>query len=144
MPHKLQTDWKKEFLNQPLNNLLKQCNVHHFVTNNEAKSSVRECLYGMLKSKMWSYFTAHDTFCYIDVLSEFMKSCNQSFPRAVRARPVDVNTPDSARVWKTGGGGVFETKNLHLFSKRETMSGRLEKTRDFRKVMSRNSQVQFS
>ena len=68
----------------------------------------------MLQTQVWSCFTAHATFGYIDVLSEFIKSCKQSLPRAVRARPVDVNASDSARVRRTGGGAVFETEESAL------------------------------
>lgn len=63
-PQKLQTNCGTEFLNQPLNKLLNQCNVYHFVPNNEVKTSVMEHFNRTLKTKMWRYFTAHT-----DVLS---------------------------------------------------------------------------
>ncbi|CAM5102123.1 unnamed protein product [Natator depressus] len=66
VPQKLQTDRGKEFLNKPLSRLLKRHGIHHFVTNNEVKAGVVERFNRTLKTRMWRYFTAHNTFRYID------------------------------------------------------------------------------
>ncbi|CAM5081904.1 unnamed protein product [Natator depressus] len=110
VPQKLQTDRGKEFLNKPLSRLLKWHGVHHFVTNNEVKAGVVERFNRTLKTRMRRYFTAHNTFHYINVLPDFIKSYNQSFHRTVRTRPADVNPSNSLKVWKTVYGDGFKIK----------------------------------
>lgn len=66
------TDEKKN-LNQPLNKLLKQHKVHHFVAN-KVKAFVIQSFNTMLKNEMWRYFIAYINFHYIDHLSKFIKS----------------------------------------------------------------------
>ena len=58
---------------------------------------------------MWKYFTARNTFCYFDVLPEFIKSYNHSFHRTIHTRPV-VNFSNSSWVWKTVYGDCFKIK----------------------------------
>lgn len=62
----------------------------------------------MLKTKVWRYFTTCNTYCYVDVLSKFMKSYNHNFHQAIRARPMDMNILNSARDWKTIYGVEFK------------------------------------
>ncbi|CAM5089283.1 unnamed protein product [Eretmochelys imbricata] len=110
VPQKLQTDWGKEFLNKPLSRLLKRYGIHHFVTNNEVKAGVVERFNRTLKTRMWRYFTANNTFRYIDVLPDFIKSYNQSFHRTIHTRPTDVNPSNSLKVWKMVYGDGFKIK----------------------------------
>ncbi|XP_075775628.1 uncharacterized protein LOC142826578 [Pelodiscus sinensis] len=110
VPQKLQTARGKEFLNKPLSGLLKRHGVHHFVTNNEVKAGVVERFNRTLKSRMWRYFTAHNTFRYIDILSEFIKSYSWSFHRTIRTRPADVNPANSLKVWKSVYGDDVKIK----------------------------------
>ncbi|MBN3304855.1 TRPM5 protein, partial [Amia calva] len=67
-PKKLQTDKGKEFLNREFQNLLKRHKIHHFTTGNELKASVVERFNRTMKTKMWRYFTAVNTFKYFDFL----------------------------------------------------------------------------
>ena len=56
-PTTLQTDKGSEFLNRPLQRLLKEYGVHHFATHNEeTKASVVERFNRSLKTRMWRYF----------------------------------------------------------------------------------------
>ena len=53
-PTTLQTDKGSEFLNRPLQRLLKEYGVHHFTTHNEeTKASVVERFNRSLKTRMW-------------------------------------------------------------------------------------------
>lgn len=89
---------------------VKTDNVHRVITNNEVKASAIGHFNRMLKTKMWRCCTTCNTSCYVDVLSKFIKSHNHSFHHAIRARHVDTNTLNSARVWKTLYGVVFKIK----------------------------------
>lgn len=118
VPHKLQTDRGKEFLNKKLSGLLKEQGVHHFVTNNEVKAAVIERFHRTLKSRMWRYFTANNTYRYIDVLPELVKSYNHSFHRTIQARPVDVNSANSLKIWRRVYGSHIRQKEAStLFRK---------------------------
>lgn len=55
-PQKLQTDQKKEFLNQVLNSVLKQYNVLHFLRSNELNAAVVEHFNMTLRTKMCELF----------------------------------------------------------------------------------------
>lgn len=109
-PGKLQTDRGREFLNRSVKKLLKLHGIHHFVTNNEVKAGVVERFNRTLKTKMWRYFTANNTFSYIDVLPQFLKSYNHSFHRTIKAKPVDVNHSNALSIWKTVYGENIKRK----------------------------------
>ena len=99
-PDKIQTDRGGEFLNRPVSSLFKKCGIQHFVTNNEVKAGVVERFNRTLKTKMWRYFTANNTYRYVDVLPQFLKSYNHSLHRTIKCRPVDVNHHNDLLVWK--------------------------------------------
>ena len=81
----LQTYQSLEFLNKSVQALLKKHGIHHFSTNNaEKKASVVERFNRTLKSRMWRYFTKHQTWRYIDVLQDLVQSYNNT-PTAVSA-----------------------------------------------------------
>ena len=72
-PQTLQTDQGLEFLNKSVQALLKKHGIHHFSTHNaETKASVVERFNRTLKTRMWRYFTKHQTWRYIDVLQDLV------------------------------------------------------------------------
>ena len=78
-PNTLQTDNGTEFLNRSLQKLLKEYGVHHFVTHNEeTKASIVERFNKTLETRMWRYFTKHQSVRYVDVLQSFMRSYNDT------------------------------------------------------------------
>ena len=61
-PKTLQTYQGLEFLNKSVQALLKKYGIHHFSTHNaEAKASIVERFNRTLKTRMWRYFTKHQT-----------------------------------------------------------------------------------
>ena len=85
-PMTLQTDKGLEFLNRSVQALLKKYSFHHFSNHNEeTKASIVERFNRTLKTRMWQYFTKHQTWRYIDVLQDFVQSYN--------------NTPTAASAW---------------------------------------------
>ena len=61
-PNTLQTDKGTEFLNRPLQKLLKEHGVNHFATHNEeTKASIVERFNRTLKTRMWRYFTKNQS-----------------------------------------------------------------------------------
>ena len=62
-PNTLQTDKGTEFLNRPLQKMLKDHGVHHFATHNdETKASIVERFNRTLKTRMWRFSRKTDRF----------------------------------------------------------------------------------
>ncbi|KAJ1138774.1 hypothetical protein NDU88_005155 [Pleurodeles waltl] len=110
VPQKLQTDAGKEFLNKHFQKLLDQNAVQHFVTHTEVKAAVVERFNRTLKSKMWRYFTANNTYRYVDVLKAFIDVYNATYHRTIKMAPVKVTRDNSLTVWRTVYGGRLTQK----------------------------------
>ena len=99
-PTTLQTDKGSEFLNRPLQRLLKEYGVHHFTTHNEdTKASIVERYNRTLKTRMWRYFTKNQTLRYVDVLQDFVRSYNDTYHRSIGMAPIGGE-------WCKSGNGV--------------------------------------
>ena len=100
-PNTLQTDKGTEFLNRPLQKLLKEHGVHHFATHNEEKkASIVERFNRTLKTRMWLYFTKKQSVRYVDVLQAFMRSYNDTYNRSIDVAPSEVNNTNQETVWQ--------------------------------------------
>ena len=87
-PNTLQTDKGTEFLNRPLQKLLKEHGVHQFATHNEeTKASIVEWFNRTQKTCMRRYFTKHQSVRYVDVLQGFMRSYNDTYHRSIGMAP---------------------------------------------------------
>ena len=76
-PHTLHADQELEYLNISIQALLKKNGIHHFSTHNaETKASIVERFNSTLKTRMWRYFTKHQTWRYVDVLQDLVQSSN--------------------------------------------------------------------
>ena len=109
-PMTLQTDKGLEFRNRSFQALLKKHGVHHFSTHNEeTKASIVERFDRTLKTRMWRYFTKHQTVRYLDKLHDFMWSYNNTYHRSLGMAPSNVNETNQDIVWQRlygrGGGG---------------------------------------
>ena len=99
IPKKLQTDKGNEFLNKPVQELLKSRKIHHFVTNSDTKASIVERFNRTLKTRMWRFFTAKNTYKFLDVLPQLVNSYNMSFHRTIGMPPHSVNKTNENKVW---------------------------------------------
>ena len=100
-PTTLQTDKVSEFLNRPLQRLLKEYDVHHFATHNEeTNASIVERFNRSLKTRMWRYFTKKQTIRYVDALQDFVRSYNDSYHRSIGMAPSAVNGANQETVWQ--------------------------------------------
>ena len=84
--------------------------------NNEVKVVVIEHLNRTLKSKMWRYFTAYNTYCYVDVLQAFIDAYNATYHRTIKTAPIAVTLHKSLAVWKNVYGNRYtaKVKKSHL------------------------------
>jgi hypothetical protein len=98
-PLVLQTDQGMEFLNDTVRKLLKKEGVQFFTTYNvETKASVVEHFNRTLKTRMWRYFTKHQTRHYMPILQQMVDAYNHTRHRSIGMAPADVNA-DNEKVW---------------------------------------------
>ena len=95
-----------EFLNRPFQKLLETHGIHHFVTHNEeTKASIVERFNRTLKTRMWRYFTKHQTLRYVEALPGFMRSYNKTYHRTIGMAPTSVDASNQETVWQRIYGG---------------------------------------
>lgn len=97
IPHKLQTDEGKEFLNREFDALIRKNKIIHFTTSNETKASVIERFNRTLKTKMWKYLAANNSKRYVDVLQDLVSAYNRSYHRSIKMKPAEV-TKDNEHI----------------------------------------------
>ena len=100
-PKTLQTDQGLKFLNRSVQTLLKNYGIHNFSTHNaETKASIVERFNRTLKTRMWRYFTKHQTWRFIDGLKDFVHSYNNTHHRSIGMTPSQVNAKNQEEVWQ--------------------------------------------
>ena len=100
LPKTLQTDKGTEFLNYTFQQWLKDHKVHFFTTENEdIKASIVERFNRTLKTKLWRYFTHHDTLTYTDILESVVDVYNHTPHRSIGIAPNDVTSANKGLVW---------------------------------------------
>ena len=100
LPSRLQTDKGTEFTNRKFQSWLKQNGVDFFTTENEdIKASIVERFNRTLKSKLWRYFTKHDTLHFLDILQDMVSVYNCTPHRSIGMAPLDVNNKTAGLVW---------------------------------------------
>ena len=101
IPSKLWTDKGKEFYNKIFKNLLQKHNIHLYSTENEEKSTVVERWNRTIKRIMWKYFSANNTYKYIDILPALAEKYNSTYHRSIKCTPTEASKPENS-------GKVFE------------------------------------
>ena len=100
LPRSLQTDKGTEFTNRKFQQWLEEKHIHFFTTeNDDIKASIVERFNRTLKSRMWRYFTRHNTLTYVDVLGDMVDVYNRTPHRSIGMAPSDVTSKNKARVW---------------------------------------------
>ena len=129
-PQTLHADQELEYLNISIQALLKKNGIHHFSTHNaETKASIVERFNSTLKTRMWRYFTKHQTWRYVDVLQDLVQSSNTPH-RSIDMTQLQINPKNQEEVWQRlyghDGKGVpkFRVSNRVRISK---YKGKFEK-----------------
>ena len=95
-PNKMWVDDGKEFWNKNVKPL-----VELYSTKNEEKSCVVERLNRTLKEAMWKYFSANNTYKYIDILQNFVNKYNNNFHESIKMTPVEASKKKNETiVWR--------------------------------------------
>ena len=77
-PKRLQTDKGTEFLNQKVQAFLREHDIHLFTTQSEKKASIVESFNRTMKGRTYKYFTAKNTYRYVDVLQSLVDGYNNT------------------------------------------------------------------
>ena len=73
--------------------------MHHFVSNSDQKAAVVERLNRTLKSRIWTYFTAHQKRHYLEILPRIVDCNNNTFHRTIGRAPNQVRKKDENEMW---------------------------------------------
>ena len=111
VPKKLQTDDGTEFYNKWVKALLQKHGIILFSThNNETKASVVERFNRTLKTDMWRYFTANNTYRYTDIVQDLVYSYNNRLHSSIKMIPAKVKTNDVVKIRKRLYGTKLRVK----------------------------------
>ena len=99
-PLRLQTDAGKEFYNRTLQALMTRRKIHNFSTYGDTKSSVVERFNRTLKERMHRYFTARNTYWYVDSLPALVQGYNVTKHRSIGMAARDVTWANQRQVWQ--------------------------------------------
>ena len=110
IPQKLQTDAGKEFYGREMQEFLKKHNIHHFSSFSDKKASIVERVHRTLKERMWKYFTAKNTYKWVDVLQKLVEGYNTSYHRTIQMKPGNVDKNNEKVVWENIYGEKLEKK----------------------------------
>jgi hypothetical protein len=101
IPKYIRSDKGQEFKAQKVQTVFKKEKVHHFVTQNEVKANYAERAIKTIKSKIFRYLSAKQTYRYIDVLSDIANSYNHTYHRTIGMSPVEVTKQNETSLWWT-------------------------------------------
>ena len=99
-PLRLQTDAGKEFYNRVFQNLKTRQNIHYFSTSVDTKASAVERFNRTLKERMYRYFTARNTYRYVDVLPHLAQGYNATKHQSIGMAPRGVTLAEERQVWQ--------------------------------------------
>jgi len=98
-PRRIRTDRGSEFTAKETRKFFKEENIHQMFTSNETQANYAERVIKTIKTKIFRFMTAKNTFKYLDLLPKFVKSYNNTWHHGIRARPVDVTKKNEKRLW---------------------------------------------
>lgn len=89
-----------EFYNRNVKALLDKNNIRLYSVISQPKMALVERFNRTLKSKMWKYFTRHNTKKYIDILPNLVSSYNNSKHSIIGIPPSQVNEKNEKKIWQ--------------------------------------------
>ena len=97
---RVRSDKGGEFSSKKLDSYFKSKKINHFFSNNDdIKCAVVERFNKTLKSKIVKYMYQNQTYKYIDILDDILKSYNSTIHRSTQMRPKDVNKATGLTLW---------------------------------------------
>lgn len=119
-PWTIRTDKGREFDNEKFNAFLSEMGVKHFVTQNETKANYAECVIRTVRDIMYRYFTANNTYRYVEKLDELVANYNDRPHRSLGdISQSEVTAENEAEIWShlymnDDGGREKITPNFNI------------------------------
>jgi hypothetical protein len=99
-PLYLRTDQGTEYMGKYVQQYLRKKKVHHYTALNPLHANYAERLIRTLKGKLYRFFTANQTFRYIDHLQDIVDSYLNSVHGTTKMRPVDITDKNEQEVYE--------------------------------------------
>jgi len=97
----VRTDKGKEFLNKSFQDALKREGIQFQVCKNpDVKCSIIERVIRTIREKVYKYFTARNTYRFVNVLPKIVKSYNNTVHRTIGMAPSQVTESRILEIWK--------------------------------------------
>ena len=97
----LQTDKGKEFLNEHFQGMLRREKIRFRVCRNpDVKCSIVERAHRTLREKIYRYFSARNTYRFVDVLPKFIRAYNNTVHKSIGMAPSRVTDSDVLAIWR--------------------------------------------
>ena len=110
-PNKIQFDEGREFYNRNVKDLFETQDIKWFSTRSDKKASVVERFNRTLKSRMYKYFTDHQTKKWVKVLDQLVSGYNNTYHRSIGMTPIQASDPKSEDlVWYTLYGSYLSAE----------------------------------
>lgn len=108
-PERLQTDKGGEYDSRKFKTFMKDNDIRYNTTNNpDIKCSIAERVIRTIKTKIFKYLTHVNSYRYIDVLDQTVKSYNSDYHRTIRMSPIEVNEKNIVQVYEN----IRKSQNL--------------------------------
>jgi len=91
LPVNLWVDEGKEFYNKKFESFLNKNKINIYHTFNEGKAVVIERFNRSLKRIMWKYFTANNTYTYLDNLQDMVDKYNKTKHSSIKMTPTEAS-----------------------------------------------------
>ena len=125
-PKRLQTDKGTEFFNKKVQAFLRQNDVQLFATESEKKASIVERFNRTMKGRTYKYFTANNTYRYIDALQSLVDGYNKTRHRTIKMRPADVREKHTFQIRR-----LMYQKSSSVKAKKQKKHGARTKSNKF-------------
>ena len=89
-----------EFYNKYVDLLFTQYNIHSYSIRTSTKAGAAERANRTIKSMIWKYFTEFKTKTWVNKLSEFESTYNNTYHRVIKRAPNEVTWADRKKVFK--------------------------------------------
>ena len=99
IPATVRSDAGKELIGAPVQKLLKDKGIYHYVTQDVEKASLAESWIRYFKQRLFKYMTATQNPRYIDILPDLVSSYNHTRHTSTGLPPASVNESNQEEVW---------------------------------------------
>lgn len=96
----LRTDAGGEFMGNSFQDLLKEEKIYHFVAYGETKAAFVERLNRTIQNKLYKFLYEKDTFKFIDVIHDIVRSYNNTVHSSTGYAPADVTDENAYELYE--------------------------------------------